>query len=63
MSVKSVLARQERKGIGMKKQWKRCIAAAVLTLAMGISSGPEMLSALGKEEENSGKSGGGVFTN
>ena len=37
------------------------MAAAALTLALGIGSGPEMLSALGTEQEMSGKSGGGYF--
>jgi len=45
----------------MKKQWKRCMAAAALTLALGISSGPEMLRALDTEQEIPGKSGGGGF--
>ncbi|GAA6495160.1 hypothetical protein K290105B7_13620 [Anaerostipes caccae] len=45
----------------MKKQWKRCMAAAALTLALGIGSGSEMLRALGMKQEISGKSGGGVF--
>ncbi|MCB7223743.1 hypothetical protein LI237_09920 [Anaerostipes caccae] len=44
----------------MKKQWKRCMAAAALTLALGISSGPEMLRALDTEQEIPGKSGGGI---
>ena len=43
----------------MKKQWKRCMAAAALTLALGIGSGPEMLRALGTEQDMPGKSGGG----
>lgn len=34
------------------------MAAAALTLALGIGSGPEMLRALGTEQEISGKSGG-----
>ena len=45
----------------MKKQWKRCMAAAALTLALGIGSGPEMLRAMGTEQEMPGKSGGGYF--
>ncbi|WP_302789187.1 InlB B-repeat-containing protein [Anaerostipes caccae] len=44
----------------MKKQWKRCMAAAALTLALGIGSGPEMLRAMGTEQEMPGKSGGGI---
>lgn len=35
------------------------MAAAALTLALGIGSGPEMLRALGTEQEMPGKSGGG----
>ncbi len=37
------------------------MAAAALTLALGIGSGSEMLRALGMEQEISGKSGGGYF--
>lgn len=37
------------------------MAAAALTLALGIGSGPEMLRALGTEQEISGKSGGGIY--
>ena len=47
----------------MKKQWKRCMAAAALTLALGISSGPEMLRALDTEQEIPGKSGGYFWIN
>ena len=36
------------------------MAAAALTLALGIGSGPEMLRALGTEQEMPGKSGGGI---
>lgn len=45
----------------MKKQWKKCMAAAVLTLALGIGSRPEMLRAMSTEQEIYGKSGGGYF--
>ena len=37
------------------------MAAAVLTLALGIDSGTEMLRAVDTEQEMSGKSGGGYF--
>lgn len=39
------------------------MAAAALTLALGISSGPEMLRALGTEQEIPGKSGGYFWIN
>lgn len=37
------------------------MAAAALTLALGIGSGQELLRAIGMEQEMSGKSGGGYF--
>lgn len=45
----------------MKKYWKRYMAAAALTLALGVGPGSEMLKASDANQEIPRKSGGGYL--